>query len=255
MSIALRGVSKSFPVKHSSEFLPVLEGIDLDVPDGSVTAIFGPNGCGKTTILNIIAGLETLDGGNVEVIGEGTDRPKLGYAFQNFQEVLLPWESALDNVGFGLRADGVGRETAFERSRLFVETHKLEFPRTNYPYQLSIGQQQMVALARTLIQNPRNILLDEPFAALDHEARFRMQDVVISMLSEQPTAVLLISHDVDEALYMSDELVLLSKRPARSIQKFVVSFQRPRQHGLLASEEFANLRREVIGAFLKEEEA
>lgn len=251
MSIALRGVTKSFPVKNSSVLLPVLDGIDLEVDDGSVTALFGPNGCGKTTILNIIARIETLDGGNVEVVGE-TDRSKIGYAFQNFHEVLLPWESAIENVGFGLRADGVERKAALERSRSFVEAHELHFPHENYPYQLSIGQQQTVALARTLVQSPSNVLLDEPFAALDHDARFRMQDVVISVLSEKPTAVLFISHDVDEALYMSDELLLLSKRPARVIRRFAVPFERPRRHDLLASTEFSALRREVIAAFLKE---
>lgn len=252
MSIALRGVSKKFPVKQSSASLPVLDGIDLTIADGSVTALFGPNGCGKTTILNVIAGIESHDSGSVEVNGDRTDGPLVGYSFQNFHEVLLPWKSALDNVAFALLATGTPRATAVERSRSFVDAHGFAFPRENYPYQLSLGQQQTVALARTLIHSPSNVLLDEPFAALDHEARFRMQDVVISVLSEKPTAVVFISHDVDEALYMSDELLLLSKRPARVIQRFPVPFERPRRHDLLASAEFATLRREVIAAFLKE---
>ena len=243
---------KSFPAKQSGGPLPVLDSIDFDVPDGSIVGLFGPNGSGKTTILNIIAGIETPDGGEVSVNGGEADRPVVGYSFQNFRDVLLPWESAIDNASFGLRAMGVSRPTALQQTLSFLETHNLTFPYENYPYQLSIGQQQTVALARTMIQRPANVLLDEPFTALDHKARFRMQDIMVSVLREKPTAVLFVSHDVDEVLYMSDELILLSKRPARVIQRFPVPFERPRRHDLLASSEFASLRREVVAAFLKE---
>ena len=252
MSIALHRVTKAFPLKQPGNFVPVLEGIDLTIVDSSITALFGPNGCGKTTILNIIAGIESADSGSVEVNGPDSDRPLIGYAFQNFQEVLLPWQSAIDNVAFSLRASGMSRERARDLSNLFLKSHKFPFPRERYPYQMSAGQQQALALARSLIQNPSNVLLDEPFGALDHEARFRMQDIVTSILSMKATATVFISHDVDEALYMSDELVLLSKRPGRIIQRFLVPFVRPRQHELLATVEFADMRREVIAAFLNE---
>lgn len=254
MAISLTNVTKSFTSRESGQSVKVLDNIDLEVPKGKVVALFGPNGCGKTTILNIVSGVEKSDFGKVSVIGEGHHDLLVGYAFQNFRDVLLPWESALDNVAFGLRAMGIPRAIARERAIAFLEKHNFTFPRDNYSYQLSIGQQQTVALARTLIQNSANVLLDEPFAALDHKARFRMQDLVESVVRTNSTSVLFISHDIDEALYVSDELVLFRKLPASVIQRFSVPFDRPRQHDLLTSAEFTSLRREVVAAFLKEVE-
>jgi NitT/TauT family transport system ATP-binding protein len=252
MSIALHRVTKAFPLKQPGKSVRVLEGMDLTIADSSITSLFGPNGCGKTTILNIIAGIESHDGGTVTVDSNGAERPLIGYAFQNFHEVLLPWKTAIDNLAFGLRASGVPREQATQASQSFLEAYEFGFPHDRYPYQMSVGQQQALALARTLIQSPANVLLDEPFVALDHEARFRMQDVVTTVLNQKPTAIAFISHDIDEALYMSDELLLLSKRPARIIRRFSIPFNRPRHHELLTSYEFANIRREVVAAFLNE---
>lgn len=254
MAIALRSVAKGFPSKQSAEVVPVLDDIDLDVPEGRIVALFGPNGCGKTTLLNIVAGIERPDTGTVRVDGFGSHPVRLGYVFQNFHEVLLPWKSALDNVAFALRALGVSQTEARERTLAFLDEYDFHFPRHNYPYQLSIGQQQTAALARVLIQNPANILLDEPFAALDHEARFRMQEVAFSALLNE-VAVLIVSHDIDEAIYLSDELVLLSRRPARVVATFAVPFSRPRRSELLASSEFTALRRKVIEGFLAEVKA
>lgn len=175
--------------------------------------------------------------------------------FQNFRDVLLPWETALDNVAFGLRAQGIPREVARRMAASFMDEHGVDFPRNNYPYQLSIGQQQTVALARTMVQNPANVLLDEPFASLDHTARFHMQSLVVSLIRASGATMVVVSHDVDECLFLSQELMLLSKRPARSVKRFPVPFEFPRKHELLASGEFAALRQEVIAAFLKEVEA
>jgi NitT/TauT family transport system ATP-binding protein len=229
-----------------------LTDINLDVPDGHIVTIFGPNGSGKTTLLNIIAGVETLDSGTVSVSGANSNRPQIGYAFQNFRDSLLPWESSLDNISFSLRAKGIPRLEARTQALSFLEKHNLNIPYESYPYQLSIGQQQLVALARTLIQYPGNVLLDEPFTALDHEMRFRMQDIAVSVLQSTNTSIIFVSHDVDEAIYLSDELFLLSKRPAKIVSRFSIPFNRPRHHDLLASVEFAELRRRVVGAFLDE---
>lgn len=252
MAISLKSVRKGFRSKETGESVTVLDGIDLDVPESKVVALFGPNGCGKTTILNIVAGIETADGGDVSVTGKHAHAPVVGYAFQNFRDVLLPWESAFDNVTFGLRAMGIAPAVARERAVAFLDKHGFGFPRGNYPYQLSIGQQQTVALTRTLIQEPANVLLDEPFSALDNRARFRMQDFVESIVKTNSTAVLFVTHDVDEALYVSDEVIMLSKIPASVLKRFPVSFPRPRRHDLLTSAEFSNLRRELVATFLQE---
>ena len=252
MAISLKGITKSFLSKESGQQVTVLKAIDLEVPKGKVVSLFGPNGCGKTTILNIVSGIEKQDSGKVLINGDDHQGKIVGYAFQNFRDVLLPWKSALDNVSFGLRALGIPRVTARKRTVAFLEKHNFKFPRGNYPYQLSIGQQQTVSLARTLIQDPANILLDEPFSALDHKARFLMQDVVESVVTTNNTSVLFVSHDIDEALYLSDELILLSIMPTTVIKRFSVPFDRPREHELLANSEFSELRQEVVASFLKE---
>lgn len=252
MAIRLHDVTKAFPGNDAAGVVAVVDHVDIEVPDGRIVALFGPNGCGKTTILNIIARIEPPGTGSVSVDGLDSKRLRIGYAFQNFRDTLLPWESALDNVAFGLRAQGMAHASARQQATAFLDEHGLDFPRANYPYQLSIGQQQTVALTRTLIQNPSNVLLDEPFAALDHKARFRMQDLVVSLIRASGAAMIVVSHDVDECLLLSQEFILLSKRPARIIKRFPVPFEYPRRHELLASAEFAALRREVVAEFVKE---
>ncbi len=252
MTIHLKGITKSFPSVNSGPDIPVLDNFDLDVPDGAIVSVFGPNGCGKTTLLNIIAKIETPDHGQVSINGGDNQRLSVGYVFQNFRDALFPWQTALDNAAFGLRAQGLPSAEAREQAESFLKQHHLDFPRNNYSYQLSIGQQQTVMLSRTLIQSPANVLLDEPFASLDHTARFRMQNLVISLLRASKAATVVVSHDVDECLYLSQELILLSKRPARVLKRFAVPFPYPREHSLLASSEFAALRQDVVAAFLKE---
>lgn len=252
MSLSLRGVHKSFPGREAGTHVPVLDGIDLDVRNGRIASLFGPNGCGKTTILNLIAGMDTPNAGTVAVADCAPGRQGVGFVFQNFRDMLLPWESAVDNVAFGLRASGVVRSVAHEEATRFLDGRGFNFPRQNYPYQLSAGQQQAVALARVLIMNPANLLLDESFAAFDHTARLQMQNLLVSLVEEAKLAVLLVSHDIDEALFVSDDLYLLGKRPARVIRHFRVDFPRPRGQELLASAEFSALRRQVVSAFLAE---
>lgn len=250
--IVLTEIKKGFPTQDSSGAIPVIDDISLEVPEGKITALFGPNGCGKTTILNIVAGVDTPDSGEVSLNPNGNNNHKIGYVFQNFRDILLPWESALLNVSFGLRARGVPRSIAINKSREFIEKHRLKIPENNYSYQLSIGQQQTVILARTLVQHPQILLLDEPFAALDHDARFRMHDIVFEVIRQAKSTTLFVSHDMDEALFMSDEVILLSKRPARVINRFPVPFEHPRRHDLIVSEEFSKVRRNLMSAFVEE---
>lgn len=250
--LTLSNISKSFPTKDPGGEIPVIDNLSLEIPEKKIIALFGPNGCGKTTILNMIAGIETPDSGEISFEHNGIDRLKVGYVFQNFREMLLPWESALSNISFGLRARGALRSTAIDESKAFLEEHRIQIPESNYSYQLSIGQQQTVILARILLQNPQLLILDEPFTALDHDARFRMHDTVSSIVKQAESTTILVTHDVDEALFLSDEFILISKRPARVINRFQVPFEHPRRHDLIASTEFSDLRREVMAAFVEE---
>lgn len=255
MAIQLRNIRKAFRANDTDEGVAVLDNIDLEVPSGAIAAIFGPNGCGKTTLLNIAAGIETADFGEVTLERHSPERLNIGYVFQNYRDTLLPWATALDNVAFGLRAQGRPVDRARQEAAAFLDKQAANLPRANYAYQLSLGQQQTAALLRTLMQKPANLLLDEPFSALDHKARFRMQETVTMAIRASGAAALFVSHDIDECLYLSQELILLSRRPARVLQRFRVPFPYPRQPELLASAEFAALRREVVAAFVREVES
>lgn len=252
MAILVSGATKRFEARSPRPSVSVLENIDLEALDGRIVSLFGPNGCGKTTLLNIMAGIEELSSGELRVLGQRLGRPQVALLMQGFREVLLPWYTVLDNVSFGLRALRVSSQEARQCASDFLAEHAPTVPLGNYPYQLSVGQQQIVALARTLVVGAPNVLFDEPFSALDHTTRFRMQALVSTIAADQGAAIVFVSHDIDEALYVSDELYLLSRRPARVLRRFPVPFSRPRTRELLTSAEFSDLRREVVGAFLEE---
>jgi NitT/TauT family transport system ATP-binding protein len=232
--------------------VPVLDGMSFVLKKGKILGIFGPNGSGKTTLLDIVAGLLVPDKGEINLELDGSDRPGISYAFQAFRDTLMPWEPALHNVAFPLRAAGLPKMEALAKAEQFLDKCEIAFPRGNYPYQLSAGQQQTVSLSRALVINAHILLLDEPFSALDHKARFRMQDLVGELVASEGTGVIFVSHDIDELLYMSDAILLFSRQPARILREFDIYFPRPRDHTLLVSNEFATLRQEILTLFLEE---
>jgi NitT/TauT family transport system ATP-binding protein len=252
MSISVQAVTKRFREPQSNKSLPVLSSVSLEVGQREIVSLFAPNGSGKTTLFDIIAELLEPDGGQVKLVNPYPGRPILGYLLQSFRDTLMPWQSALENVAFPLRAEGLPRRAATERALAFLDQYGFSFPRHNYPYQLSGGQQQTVSLARVLVNRPSNLLLDEPFGALDHKTRFYMRDLLCRVTDSQDLSVLLVSHDIDETLYLSDRVVMLSQRPARIIRVVDVDFMRPRTRDLLLTREFGDLRQEMLGAFLAE---
>lgn len=253
MTIRVEAISKTFFPHGGGEETEVIRAIDLEVACGEVVGIFGPNGCGKSTLLNIVANVDTPTTGRVTVDDEeALNGAKLGYAFQNYRETLLPWQSAIMNVSFGLRARGVSDTDAQERAHRLLDRLGVSLNRDAYPYKLSSGQQQIVALAGVLIQSAANLLLDEPFSALDHGIRFRMQEFLGTYAEETGTATLMISHDIDELLFVSNKVILLGRRPSHVVQTFSVPFARPRTRDLFATTPYAEFRREVMAAILRE---
>lgn len=219
-SIRLSGIGKRF----GSE--TVLDGIDLAVAPGEIVSLIGPSGCGKSTILRLLAGLERQTTGDLQVDGRPVEGPSRA-AGMIFQEPrLLPWLTIERNIAFGLA--GTARELRQRTvGRLLHQVH-LEHAGALYPRQLSGGMQQRTAIARALASEPDILLLDEPFSALDAFTRIHLQDLVLELWERTRLTMVLVTHDIDEALYLSDRIVVLGTRPARILEEVAVHVPRPR---------------------------
>lgn len=232
-----------------------LDNIDLNIRDGEFVSIVGPSGCGKTTLLRIMHGLEDLDSGTAKINGQVVTepRPECGFVFQNFG--LYPWRSILDNVAFGLEMQQVARAQRYQHAREFIKLVGLEGFESSYPHQLSGGMQQRVGLARTLAIDPEILLMDEPFGALDAQTKRIMQLELLRILQTQSNinTVVFVTHDLEEALLLSDRVVVMTRRPGRVKEIVEVPFPHPREEAIMDTPEFIKLRRHLWDT-LKEEQ-
>jgi ABC-type nitrate/sulfonate/bicarbonate transport system ATPase subunit len=241
-SLRVREVSKTFLSPDNVPFL-VLDSVSLSVEAGDLISFVGPSGCGKSTLLRLIAGLEMPSSGELRIgddliAGPNAER---GLVFQDPN--LFPWLTVRRNVQSGLVARGVINEKRHEVDE-FIRLVGLEGFESSYPHHLSGGMAQRAALARALINHPRVLLLDEPLGALDAFTRMRMQDEVLRLWVSRRTTMLLVTHDIDEAIYMSDKIVIMTQRPGRIDQIIAVDIDRPRDR---SSSEFLKLRGEILG--------
>jgi NitT/TauT family transport system ATP-binding protein len=195
-----------------------LRGIDLDFPRGRLTSLLGPSGCGKTTLLKIIAGLIKPDRGTVSVNGQvvSAPGPERAFVFQDF--ALMPWADVLRNVGFGLELRGTPRREREEIARKYIEEVGLAGFEEKYPHQLSGGMRQRVGLARALAVDAQVLLLDEPFSAVDEQNRRKFQEDLLRLIALERKTFIFVTHSIEEAVYISDRIVLLSPRPGRISQ-------------------------------------
>ena len=205
---------------------PALEEINLTLASGELLVVLGPSGCGKTTLLNLIAGFVPYQRGTIQLEGKKVEGPgaERGVVFQN--EGLLPWRNVQENVAFGLQLAGVNREQRLETARQMLKKVGLEGAEKRFIWQLSGGQRQRVGIARALAANPQLLLLDEPFGALDAFTREQMQTLLLRLWHETGKQVLLITHDIEEAVFMATELVLLSPGPGRVLERLPLDFAR-----------------------------
>ena len=205
---------------------PALEEINLTLDSGELLVVLGPSGCGKTTLLNLIAGFVPYQRGTIQLEGKKVEGPgaERGVVFQN--EGLLPWRNVQENVAFGLQLAGVNREQRLETARQMLKKVGLEGAEKRFIWQLSGGQRQRVGIARALAANPQLLLLDEPFGALDAFTREQMQTLLLRLWHETGKQVLLITHDIEEAVFMATELVLLSPGPGRVVERLPLEFAR-----------------------------
>ncbi|AOP85679.1 taurine ABC transporter ATP-binding subunit [Enterobacter kobei] len=205
---------------------PALEEINLTLASGELLVVLGPSGCGKTTLLNLIAGFVPYQRGTIQLEGKKVEGPgaERGVVFQN--EGLLPWRNVQENVAFGLQLAGGNREQRLETARQMLKKVGLEGAEKRFIWQLSGGQRQRVGIARALAANPQLLLLDEPFGALDAFTREQMQTLLLRLWHETGKQVLLITHDIEEAVFMATELVLLSPGPGRVVERLPLEFAR-----------------------------
>ncbi len=238
--LQITGVSKTFPGKSGGTV--ALQATDLQVQENDFITILGPSGCGKSTLLRMVAGLDTPTTGRIlldgrAVTGPGADR---GMVFQSY--TLFPWLTVLQNVCFGLREQGLPLSVQQERARQFIAKVGLRGFEQHFPKQLSGGMQQRTALARALANNPRILLMDEPFGALDHQTRELMQELLAGIWEGEHKTVLFVTHDIDEAIFMGSRVVVMSARPGRIKCDLAVDIAHPRRYDVKTTPLFSQLK-------------
>jgi sulfonate transport system ATP-binding protein len=241
-SLRIRGLSKTFAQKTGSVL--ALDNIDLHIAPGQFISIVGGSGCGKSTLLRIIAGFETDYVGEVSLHGQPIRKPGLdrGMVFQEHR--LLPWLTVEENIALGL--NGMSRDEVRRRIDEHLELVGLAGFVKAYPGQLSGGMSQRVAIARALANQPEILLLDEPFGALDALTKIQMQNEILRIWQAEKTTMILVTHDIDEAIFLGDQVVVMSSRPGTIRRLLPVHLPRPRDRSSL---EFIELRREIYGEF------
>jgi NitT/TauT family transport system ATP-binding protein len=245
--ISIAGLSKSFTGRAS--VVQALANIDLDIADGEFVSVIGPSGCGKSTLLMLVAGLESTSSGRILVGGQAVERPisNIGIVFQ--QDVLLEWRSAINNILLQAEIRGQDKKAATGRAKELLAMVDLEAFAGAYPHELSGGMRQRVAICRALLHQPRLLLMDEPFGALDALTRDQLQIDLLRLWSKQKMTVLFVTHSISEAVFLSDRIVVLSPRPGKIEEIITVDLPRPRRLALRESAEFVKLNQRVTSVF------
>lgn len=227
----------------------LFDQLTLEIEQGKITALFGPNGCGKSTLLNILTGIVREDSGNHQV--ENFNPFEFSYVFQNYRETLLPWRNNFGNLAFPLeiqkwKADKI--QSRIEELRQFFE---LDFSLNAHPYELSGGQQQILAFVRALMPKPKLIFLDEPFSALDYENNIRLREKLEAYCLQEKPTVFLISHNIEEAVQVSNRIIVFSRKPIRIIDSIENGLPFPRTLETMRSKEFAEIKDRILSEFQK----
>jgi NitT/TauT family transport system ATP-binding protein len=244
--VTIRGLCKRF------DKAVIYDNFDLDIPRGELISVFGPNGCGKSTLINIVAGLIPADAGQILFDGMLLNEIKFGYVFQNYREALFPWLRAFDNIAYPLKMMQVAPAERRARTEKLVAHLGIKLDLNLYPYQMSGGQQQLVSIMRALIVEPEILFLDEPFSALDYEMTLFMREQLQRIFMDTGTTTVLVSHDLEEAVFLADRVLLLSRHPALVADFAPVAAVRPRTDATLSDPEFVRTKAHCLELFQRE---
>ena len=245
-SVEVEDLSVSFKRRDQYGPLLVLESTNFKINPGEFVCLLGPSGCGKSTILNLIAGFLKPTRGQVLVDGQPVEKPGAdrGFVFQQYS--LLPWKTTFQNVEFGLKIRGISRVERTELVNDYLNRVGLYKHRHSYPHQLSGGMQQRASIVRALVNSPSVLLMDEPFAALDAQTRHMMQELLLNIWSDLKSTVIFVTHDIEEAIFLSDRILVMGVRPGHIKETVVVNLDRPRHIDTILSPDFVNLNRQVF---------
>ena len=242
--IEARGVGRVF--SHDGAELRAVDDVSFTVGEGEFVSIVGPSGCGKSTLLMMIAGLEPVSAGECLIDGEPLRAPqprKIGMVFQD--ATLLPWQTAAENVEFPLSLSGENREARRSRVAALLKLVGLDAFSGHFPHQLSGGMKQRVAIARGLVRDPRILLMDEPFAALDEQHRMKMGEELLRIWTETRKSVVFVTHSLNEAIYLSDVVYVMRAQPGRIVERITIELPRPRRFEMLGSEYVGRVRNRI----------
>lgn len=244
--ITIEGLHKSFGREV------VYQNFNLKLPEGKVISVFGPNGCGKSTLINLISGLIPFDSGRVLYDGKTISQTRTSYVFQNYREALFPWLRAIENIRYPLKVAGVKKSEQDARIEELLAEFDFNIDLNAYPYQLSGGQQQTVSILRALVTDPEVLFLDEPFSALDYEMTLSMREQLQKIFLKTGTTMLLVSHDLEEAVQLANKVLLLTRRPTRVAEIVDVDLAWPRNTQTVTDPNFVKLKSHCLKVFQRE---
>ena len=244
--ISVRGLCKSFAGQ------PLYQDFNLDLPNNQLVSVFGPNGCGKSTLINMMSGLIPCDRGEIHIHGKPIRRARIGYVFQNYRDSMFPWMSAYNNIAYPLRVKGIPEKECRDRVASLIDTFNIRLDLKRYPYNFSGGQQQLVSILRALIAEPEVLFLDEPFSALDFETTLFVRDKLQEIFMATSIPMLMVVHNLEEAVFLADTVLLLSKRPTHLVEAVPFTISRPRTPDTLTSPEFIEVSRYCLEIFRQE---
>lgn len=240
-AIKVKNLSKSY------ENSQIISNISFNINRGEIVAIFGPNGCGKSTLLNMLSGLIEKTNGEIEITD--FDSRKFSYIFQNYRDSLLLWKNNYDNIAFPLRILGTNEEEIKIRIMEIESLFNFSSNLSSYPYQLSGGQQQIVAFMRGVVTKPRILFLDEPFSALDYENNLLLRKHLQNYYAKYKPTIIAVTHDIEEAVHLANKIIVLSKKPSRIVEIITNNAPYPRDTNFLNSKEFSRIKEKVLDAF------
>lgn len=245
-AITIRGLRKHFGGSA------LYDGLDLDIPKGRFISVFGPNGCGKSTLINLISGLIPIDGGEILFDGRNVRDVTIGYVFQNYRDALFPWITARGNIEYPLKVRGWSPAKRKARVDELVAQFEVGFDLERRSFELSGGQQQLVSILRALAPSPEVMFLDEPFSALDYEMTLFIRERLQTVFMQTGVTMLLVSHDLEEAVYLADHVLLLTKRPTTVADIVDVNSPRPRNEDTLSDPLFVATKARSLSIFKRE---